>query len=670
MLISFVTILATLVATTALVMDLRQRELQHAKGEIASLNRVLSDQTTRTFDGILLTMRSAKDRLSDNLGSRFALDSEPIQLLLKARTTGLPQVKAFFIVNSEGVAVNSSRPHFVGGMKVSQRQFYRYFADGGMDEIFISSPERSQTQHIWTYYVSMPFYDSSNQLRGVLVAVVDIQYFEKLYDSIGFDTVGQVLLLNNQGLRLAGNPHDESRYGQKEGSDASLQRLRALPEGKPLEIIEKSPEESSFVVYQRIAKYPLVIRVAVTEHQVLTPWLHVLRPIISGLLLILLLVLATSLLMVRNLRRKGLLDAALKEHDEQLRHTVQSVSDAIVTVNSAKKIILFNLAAERMFGISAGAAIGRDLGSLLDGCLSPSQLANLLSYLEDGQWPQSVPPLSGIVGLTGAGGEFPAELSLSTALFRDELLVTIVFRDLSERRRAEQELLATNRQLQELSASLHQVREAERTRIARELHDELGQQLTGIRMDVAWIGSHLAENQGPLVQKTISTKRLIDQTIASVRRISSELRPLMLDDLGFIEAARWYTNQFSERTGILVSLDLPADQLEQDSDVATALFRILQESLTNVARHAMAGQVEIYLRLTAGEWQLGIQDNGQGFDTVQGKPAGLGLIGMRERAHILGGRLMVASVPGKGTSIVVNIPDRAWLPVTEGAADR
>jgi signal transduction histidine kinase len=231
-----------------------------------------------------------------------------------------------------------------------------------------------------------------------------------------------------------------------------------------------------------------------------------------------------------------------------------------------------------------------------------------------------------------------------------------VFRDLTESQRFERELLETNRQLQELSRSLQSVREEQRTRISRELHDELGQQLTGIRLEVSWLGGRLPAGLHELTDKIASIKNQIDQTIASVRRISSELRPLVLDDLGLAAAINWYVDQFSTRTGISVELALPPDDPPRGDAVATTLFRILQESLTNIARHAEAKKIEIKLRFTNDLWVLTVRDDGVGFEPDAGKRGDIGLLGMRERAQASGGSFSLQTTPGRGTLVEVSIP--------------
>jgi PAS domain S-box-containing protein len=650
-------ILATLAAAGLMLLDLQRREQEHAKGEIVSLSRILAEQTTRTFEGVALTMRGVRERLSDPVGSRLVLDSLPVHLLLLARSAGLPQVKSLFLIDSAGLSINSSRTDFIPSLSMRERSFFAHFAKGGeTEEIFISGPEKARVDGRWAYYASTRLLDASGKLRGVLVASISIDYFESLYASIDHDFVTRIRLLNREGQLLAGKPHDEEGFGKASMNPDTLAKLRTQPaEGFVLDS-EDAAEGRSFVAYRQVAKYPLLIAAAVDEEEALIPWRRIAAPIVVGVGLILLLISATSILMVSGLWRRGALESVLKESDEKIRHMVQSVRDAIMTVNATRHIVLFNSSAERMLGIRAEQAIGGELGEVLAGCLPQAQLSSLLRYLDEG-WrsPAGLANL-GIVELRREGQAVPVELSLSTTTFHGELLLTAVFRDLTERQRAERELLETNRQLQELSASLQNVREEERTRIARELHDELGQLLTGIRMEVSWLGGRLQPEQQGLADKVASIKSQIDQTIVSVRRISSELRPLVLDDLGFAAAAHWYVDQFAKRTGLPVELHLPDRDPEQGGAIATALFRILQESLTNVARHARATKVDVAVSHQNGEWRMNICDDGQGFTQQTGKRLGIGLVGMRERVQILGGRFFVTTTPGSGSSIALVIP--------------
>lgn len=661
LLLAGVMVLATVVSTAALVVELRNEEIAHARGEIVTLTRVLSEQTTRTFEGVSLMLRGVRERLSDDVGLRLELDSEPIRFLLQARSAGLPQVKSIFVADADGRGVNSSRPDFIRRLDMSGRQFFRYFADGGKETVFVSRPEIARVDGEWTFYVSTRLAYPDGRFRGVLVAAINLGYFEALYDNVKLDFVSRIQLVNLDGALMAGKPQDGRELGGALGPPPMAADLRAISQGAVVEGNERFPDGLRFVAYHRAGEFPLAMRVAIDENEALTPWRRVMLPIVAGVAVMLFFVLGTTFLLTRNLVRRGILETALKESDEQLRNMVHSVRDAIVTVDPMNRVVLFNSAAERMFGVRADEAIGRSLGAALSTCLPSDRLDALLQRLEEGWKSANGNGELSVVELQRDGQEIPLELSLSLSALHGETLLTAIFRDQTERKRAEIELLESNRQLQSLSASLQNYREEERARIARELHDELGQLLTGIRMEVSWLRGRLQPDQQVLIDKAASLKGQIDQTIATVRRISSELRPLALDDLGFSAAASWYVDQFSQRTGLPVELSLPDVDPERGDAVATALFRVLQESLTNVARHAQAGKVEVRLDHANGTWALSVRDDGIGFVHEAGKCGDIGLVGMRERAQNLGGRFSVISAPGRGTLVEVVIPEKPAL---------
>jgi PAS domain S-box-containing protein len=229
--------------------------------------------------------------------------------------------------------------------------------------------------------------------------------------------------------------------------------------------------------------------------------------------------------------------------------------------------------------------------------------------------------------------------------------------DVTERRRAEEELRRSREQLSDLSAHLEWVREEERARIAGEIHDELGQALTALRMDVSWLRTHAGAPPERVLAKLRDMEELIDDTIGRARRICSELRPGVLDDLGLEAAVEWQAQEFERRTGVRCQVvsSLPAPG--PDREVSTTLFRILQESLTNVARHAAAANVRVELRQEGARVLLEVRDDGRG--AAAALPAGrrsLGVVGMNERARRLGGTFTFNSTPGRGSCVQASIP--------------
>lgn len=229
--------------------------------------------------------------------------------------------------------------------------------------------------------------------------------------------------------------------------------------------------------------------------------------------------------------------------------------------------------------------------------------------------------------------------------------------EINVRQRAERDLRKSLEQLRALAARLQLVREEERTLVAREMHDELGQACTAIKMDLAAIGRKATKRQTQIRLKVDSALELVDKMIFTVRKIASELRPKTLDALGLTAALEAQAQEFEDRTGIRCIVVLPREPLALDSEHSTAIFRIFQESLTNVARHAQATRVNSRLEIQENQLILVVQDNGRGFDEAQlGGRRSLGLVGMQERAFLLNGEFKIEGVPGSGTKVTLRIP--------------
>jgi PAS domain S-box-containing protein len=256
------------------------------------------------------------------------------------------------------------------------------------------------------------------------------------------------------------------------------------------------------------------------------------------------------------------------------------------------------------------------------------------------------------------GGRVP--ILIGGAAFEDDSGEGVCFIiDLTQRKRAEEALKDSQMQLRALSVRLQSAREEESERIAREIHDELGQVLTRLNMDIIWIRQKLEAERSPLLRPQFQRRMqaataLLEATVRSVHRISAELRPAMLDDLGLTATLEWQAEEFAARTGIPCSWEAKPAAPQLNRHQATALYRIFQEIMTNVARHAQASAVKLKLVHDQGELILEVADDGKGFAENKMLPhKSLGLLGMRERAAFIGGRVEVCSAPGKGTRITV-----------------
>lgn len=232
-----------------------------------------------------------------------------------------------------------------------------------------------------------------------------------------------------------------------------------------------------------------------------------------------------------------------------------------------------------------------------------------------------------------------------------------VIRDITERKQTEEEIRQNQEQLRNLAAYLQKVGETERTNIAREIHDELGQTLTVLKIDLSLMRKKWPEDSKALYERTEAMLILIDKTIQTVKKISTELRPGLLDDLGLSAAIEWQSDEFQKRTGIRCTVTTDPADITLDRERNTAIFRILQETLTNVARHAEATEVNILLQKNIDQIELHVVDNGKGITQEQlSNPKSFGLLGIRERVTIFGGTITITGVPGNGTTVIVRIP--------------
>jgi len=228
---------------------------------------------------------------------------------------------------------------------------------------------------------------------------------------------------------------------------------------------------------------------------------------------------------------------------------------------------------------------------------------------------------------------------------------------INERKKAEQEILYMNEQLRLLTNHLQNIREEESTRIAREIHDQLGQQLTVMKMDASWIAKRLKEKDPESFARAEGLMKMIDDTVKTVRRIAGDLRPFLLDDMGLVPAVEHYLHEFGERSGIRVAASIPKDDIELPEDIKSGLFRIFQEALTNVARHAQATQLSVTIETENNNLNIIIADNGIGFETkeITGKKS-FGILGIKERVAMMKGSHSIKSSPGKGTRLTVSVP--------------
>jgi PAS domain S-box-containing protein len=357
------------------------------------------------------------------------------------------------------------------------------------------------------------------------------------------------------------------------------------------------------------------------------------------------------IVILRDVSERKLIEAALRENERRYRSLFSKATDGILLLDAEGNVADVNDSFARMHGYTIEELLRmnlRELDTPETLALAPDRIRRVLAGetlgFEVEQWHKD-------------GHIVPLDVAASAIDIDGKLYVLAFHRDITERRRAEQELRRSQQDLRGLSKAANEALEAERRRTARELHDELGQSLTALKMDLESLRAILPSDQPELGERVQGMHALLDGTIAATRRIAADLRPLMLDDLGLAAALDWLTHNFSKHTGIATDLVIDDSVAQVPEPIASALYRITQESLTNVAKYAQATTAEIRLERD-GDWvQLLVCDNGRGIRAEDREKRGtFGLLGIRERVTLLGGEVAISGEPGHGSEVRARIP--------------
>ena len=360
-----------------------------------------------------------------------------------------------------------------------------------------------------------------------------------------------------------------------------------------------------------------------------------------------------------DITERKLAEAALRASEERYRTIVEAAPEAIVVVDVATgKFVDFNPQALALFKLTADEIL--KIGPVE---MSPdyqpdkrASSAEAIRYIRRALSGET--PIFEWTHCDSSGIEIPCEVRLLQLPDQSRQLVRGTITDITERKQAEDQLLSSRQQLRALSERLRRAKEDEGIRIARELHDELGSTLTSLKWSLFGLKEFdFGPRTANATEKIGEMVGLVDTTINTVRRISTELRPGVLDDLGLVAAIEWHTQQFQANTGIHCKCEALADHVDLDREQATVIFRIVQEAMTNVLRHSRATRVDVIIEEEDGELVVEIRDNGRGI--TESEKIGtrtLGLLGMRERARSIDGTIDITGIKEKGTKLIVRIP--------------
>jgi PAS domain S-box-containing protein len=352
----------------------------------------------------------------------------------------------------------------------------------------------------------------------------------------------------------------------------------------------------------------------------------------------------------------------LQRSEERYRTLFETSPDAVAVFDADLKLTMTNERAASLYGLTRAKEL---LGKSLYEFIAPEDHERVKALIEEMQRSGRLVVFE-CTGIRSDQTRFDLETRASLIDDGPGSVLTVTT-DITQRKLAEKALKSSQEQLRALSAKAQSAREAEGTRIAREIHDELGGALTGLKWELESIDTALAnknESSIPEVRKQIKLMTgLIESTINTVRRISSELRPGVLDDLGLVAALEWHAQQFQKRTGLTVHWDSNLEQTQLSREGATAVFRIFQEVLTNVLRHSRAENIYVRLREIENELELEVRDDGRGItEDEQLHTRSLGLLGMKERALLVGGEVSIKGIEGRGTTVLVLVPLGADVP--------
>ena len=651
---ALVTIALISVATTFLLWDMRAQQLARNRLGTIALTRIYAEQIERNFASADLVLEGVQERMQTSFGSQVALDSEQVRLLLGTRVKWMHQLDALYIADADGWIVNWSLPGPVPRISIANGNYFELMRSRDDPGLYVGRPARNPIEKNWVLQLSRRINDADGNFRGAVIAEISTDHFEDGFNLMRLDFMRPVALYRSDGTLIASIPQRAGMVGDRPpelGEDPLLKPGQDLRFMSHVKGVDKREE----FTLAPVPKFPLMVSVTNVEDEALAVWRETSIPIVGGIMVMSGMIIIVAALFIRKVRREQRLTHALGEVSDRYQQTVDSVMDAIVGVDEDYRIILFNPAAEKMFGRTSQEVLGRSISMLIPDRYRSAHHGHVKGFRESAVASRAMAPLTAITGLHANGTEFPIESTISQTVVNGKSQQTAVLRDVTETRRAERELVEMNAQLRGLSIAQEKIREQERGRIAGELHDDLGQQLTGLKLDVSWLCNRFKDGRLPERDKVDALRHHIDVAIASVRRISTELRPLILNDLGFGEAVAWQAGEFSKRTGITVSLDLSGQDQVTGDDLSIALFRITQESLTNVARHSRAGHAIIDLSIEGDTLVLTIQDNGQGVDREQ-NAGGFGLLGMRERAKAIGGTFTLRNRPEGGAEVRIEIP--------------
>ena len=650
-------IAAILAGTIWALAEMRHDYLTGAESRLRDISLLLGEQTRRTVQEVDQILRHAASDVQAQRGRGQPLPGEGLHQTFKSHIAHAPHLSVLEFVAANGDLVIHTGQYPVPPTNYGDWEPLKAHTGGAVHGLHIAVPVKSPDTNAVTIPFSRAVRNQSGTLLGVISTSVRTEHLDGVYRALDLGPGGGVRFYRSDGALLVGSAALASPPGTNFSATEVFQRAIASKDGIVLSHRDETDGQQRLSAMRALVDPPVVIRVSMTEYGALHEWrqhVWIVGPLAALTTLILA---AVSLLLARQLKEDASLREQAVEGRTRLRAIVDSAMDAIITVDEKQRIVLFNDAAERIFGHSSATMMGTPLENLIPERFRAAHANHIGRFGATGATTRRMGAKLVLHGLRANGEAFPIDASISQVTTAGHKFFTVILRDVTERMRADTEIARSHADLRSLSRAATEALEAERRRVARELHDELGQQLTAMKIDVTELEKSLMIERPDLENRCIHLRGLIDQTVASTRRIAADLRPLMLDDLGLGSALEWLTQNTTKGVGIQVRLVVDDALLEIAEPHASAIYRIVQESLTNAVRHANASTVEVDVRAENSHASITVRDNGKGLGPDdQRRPGAFGMLGIKERARLLGGHATIDNHPGGGVLVKVRLP--------------
>jgi PAS domain S-box-containing protein len=649
-------IVIVLLAAAIAVAVQRSEAVTRAEWQLASAAAMLGQQVQQSVRSVdLIIGETIKDIEANHAHVRSFTERELFENMSE-RARALPYVRNLIYVDGAGQLKLESREFPAASIHLGDREYYRVHRERATGRLHVGEPVIGRITKEQVQPFSRRVNAADGTFLGVVVATMRTPHVEGILGSLKLAPGARVALYRDDGILLAAHPPVES-IGRSFAGDSLFGGARTPAASEIRRRQGLLDAEARLFAVERLKAHSLVLTVAFTESVVFSEWRQNASRIGVGAIAIAVFIGIALFLLLQQVRVSAGLASELHMTGERLKSIIDSAMDAIITVDGNQNIVMFNAAAEKIFRCSAAEALGGPLDRFVPERFRAVHREHIERFGRTSMTTRMMGARLALSGLRADGEEFPIDASISQAMLDGGRFYTVILRDITARKRAEDAVERSHEELRELSAAMHEVREAERLRVARELHDELAQWLTALKMDIAWVSSRLPPEHALLHARADRMKGLVDTTVAAVRRIAADLRPVMLDDLGLVPALEHLLHDLSQRTGIVVSLDAEETAVDFGEPLASALYRIAQEALTNVARHAGATEVEVTITSDDDRLVLAVRDNGKGYDAeLAARRKSYGVLGIRERARTLGGEARIERLTAGGTLVEVVIP--------------